>query len=553
MLVPASVRTPSPMDLLHRSPRSLEEGKRASELKRCRERLTFGFARGTDEAELIEMLIPAWQDVSFDRESFEQDLFLDQLLQDIFVMSAQGRRYDACRPFLRKILVSPPRVREDAEFRQEIFRELLGAPALQEGLEKAYVELRAFRATLAGIDGGSGSSQSVRRRIDILSALRRCVLQLQMSFAGARSGLERIAHAAHQMSLSESFARLEKLLSFEDQRAVLESRLQVGYDGTLRRFDIVRVTEIEYPGFPATRRYRWFRRLMDFLRGHRFSEENIMSNLLDSVFSSLEEETLSLLRLSLELEFYLSGLHFHRRAEKAGLAVSLPSWSQRRELIELFNPWLLAQGKIPVPCNLPSLGERTTVILTGPNSGGKTRLLQAVAVSQLLGQIGFFVPARQSSLIWVDQLFLSLLEKAEASQEEGRLGMELLRIRRVFETSGPSSLVIMDELCSGTNPSEGEEIFEMVLELLEELQAQVFISTHFLDFAKQMQKQDRPSLHFLQVEIGEHELPTYQFVPGVAQTSLAQITAGRLGVTRDELRMLVEEKKRQGSRAELKG
>lgn len=544
------------MDLLfERTPEDLPALK-ASEAKRQSERLTFGFARGTDEGDLIELVQPRLAPSSFQRDCFESDLFLDELVDGCFSIVAEGRRYEACRPFLKKILVTPPRERSDAAFRQRIFKELVDVPDLARGLEKAYVALRVFRAGLAGSDGLGGASQTVRRRVDILVALQKAVRQLGESFSGARSGLERILDGVHRIESSEEYVRLEKLLAFENERAVLESRLQLGYDGTLRRFDIVQVTELEHPGFAPGRGGRFFRRLFAFLRGDRFSEEDVMSRLLDQVFSALEPVVLSLLRLSLEFEFYLGGLAFKKLAERSGLAVCVPEFESasssdpERAVTALFNPWLLAQGKKPVPCDLARGPGKTTVIVTGPNSGGKTRFLQAISVTQLLGQVGLFVPAASARLVWVDQLFLSLLERTHAAQEEGRLGMELLRIRKVFETSGSSSLIVMDELCSGTNPSEGEEIFEMVLGLLEELRPQVFISTHFLEFAERLAAQKKAVLGFLQVELGEGDVPTYQFVPGVAKTSLAHATAGRLGVTRDELARLVVEHKRRNGRSE---
>ena len=98
--------------------------------------------------------------------------------------------------------------------------------------------------------------------------------------------------------------------------------------------------------------------------------------------------------------------------------------------------------------------------------------------------------------------------------------MELLRIRRLFERLDVGSLVVLDELCSGTNPSEGEEIARLA---------------HEPPF---------PALAFLQVELDAQQRPTYRFVPGVARTSLAQQTAARLGVTREELLERIAAKRR---------
>jgi DNA mismatch repair protein MutS2 len=119
--------------------------------------------------------------------------------------------------------------------------------------------------------------------------------------------------------------------------------------------------------------------------------------------------------------------------------------------------------------------------------------------------------------------------------------MELVRIRALFERLPKGAMVILDELCSGTNPSEGEEIFELVVRMLTMLRPQVFITTHFLAFAGRLEQSRRiAALSFLQVELGANHEPTYQFIPGVATTSLAGHAAARLGVTAEQLMALIE-------------
>jgi len=99
----------------------------------------------------------------------------------------------------------------------------------------------------------------------------------------------------------------------------------------------------------------------------------------------------------------------------------------------------------------------------------------------------------------------------------------------------------MDELCSGTNPSEGEEIFELVVRMLTRLKPQALITTHFLAFAARLEHEKKiGDLRFLQVQLGADQRATYQFVPGVARTSLAGQAAARLGVTGEQLMSLIE-------------
>src|SRR5690606_33698547 len=177
----------------------------------------------------------------------------------------------------------------------------------------------------------------------------------------------------------------------------------------------------------------------------------------------------------------------------------------------LYNPFLLAQGVSVHPCDVEAPAQ-AMVILTGPNSGGKTRLLQSVALTQLLGQSGLMVPARRAKLAWTNGLFVSLLDDVRADQEEGRLGMELLRIRRLFERINVGDMVVIDELCSGTNPSEGEEIFRLVIELLGQLQPRLWLTTHFLKFAQRLHDSAAvPNLSFLKVRLDANETPTFEF------------------------------------------
>jgi DNA mismatch repair protein MutS2 len=271
-----------------------------------------------------------------------------------------------------------------------------------------------------------------------------------------------------------------------------------------------------------------------------------MARLLDAVFEGIEQYVARLVPFAGEMEFYLGALGFRDLARAAGLEASLPDIAPddedgRRVLLGLFNPLLVAHAGRAVPCDVVTDRPDTTVLITGPNSGGKTRLHQSIGLTQVLAQVGCYVPAKVARLVRAFGLTVSLIQETRADQSEGRLGMELLRIRALFEELSPGAMVILDELCSGTNPSEGEEIFELVVSLLTRLRPQAFITTHFLGFAGRLQQENAiANLRFLRVDLGPEQTPTDQFVSGVATTSLAANAAARLGVSRDELLGLIE-------------
>jgi DNA mismatch repair protein MutS2 len=318
----------------------------------------------------------------------------------------------------------------------------------------------------------------------------------------------------------------------------------VGADGTIRGFRILSVRQNDANPFVSSPLRRWLAKLELFVRGYRFGDREVMARLIDAVFDGVHDDMVRLVQLFGDLEFYLGALGFVDSAHAAGLEVCLPDLvtpSAPRTLHGLFNPHLISMGAKVVPCDLALDRHAATALVTGPNSGGKTRLLQAVGLAQLLAQSGLFVPARSATVSLCPSLVMSLIQETKADQAEGRLGMELVRIRSLFERLPPGAMVILDELCSGTNPSEGEEIFELVVGMLTRLAPQAFITTHFLAFASRLERERKiPDLRFLQVELGANQEATYQFVPGVARTSLAGHAAARLGVTAEQLLGLIE-------------
>ncbi len=369
---------------------------------------------------------------------------------------------------------------------------------------------------------------------------------MQTGFAQAESPLRRLFTFGAQAKAQEAYESLLSLLSYDGKLATLDFRVRMGADGRVAHLELLRVEEnVENP-FVASPLKRWGAKFELLFRGFRFSDGEVMARLLDAVFEGVRPYFVTLVQLLGDVEFYLGALHFRDRAEAAGLQVCLPNFCEpetQRILLGLFNPLLLAAGIRPVPCNIETDRHNTTLLVTGPNSGGKTRLLQAMGLSQLLGQSGLFVPAKQATIARAPGLVVSLIQETTADQTEGRLGMELMRIRTLFEQLPPGAIVILDELCSGTNPSEGEEIFELVVRMLSKLKPQAFITTHFLKFASRLEQEQRiEGLRFLQVALGPNQEPTYQFKAGVAETSLANHAAARLGVTGEQLLSLIDKK-----------
>lgn len=481
---------------------------------------------------------------SWQEDCFAADLFLPELVATCMRVEIDGARQPLNERVMVRLLAHPPEDHATVAFRREVLAELAEDVAVQRRFERLYRLLVDFRKCFD--DTGTSRYETTQRRIDALTILRDVVTAMR-GFEGHGSGLGRIGTFGAEIARSDGHARLVELLDYENDMARVDVRMHVGSDGRVRRFQIVHLEEREDNRFYASPLGRFVTRLVLWWRGYGFSRNELVNRWLDQVFQGLSHFLPPVFQLLGHMELYLGALALRDRAAAEGLPVCFPEMVDDgpREIEGLYNPLLFAQGVRPIPCDLPAASFDATTIVTGPNSGGKTRLLQGVALAQVLAQAGLWVPATRARLRWASGMFVSLIDEPRADQKEGRLGTELMRIRSLFEHARPGAMVILDELCSGTNPSEGEEIFLLVLRLLRELSPEVFISTHFLAFAQRLEAEERElGLEFLQVELDEHQHPTFGFVPGVATTSLAAQTAARLGVTREELLALVRRHRR---------
>lgn len=524
---------------------------RRLDVRRTREVLTFAFAQGVADDTFDELLAAgSLPETTWDPEGFASDLFVKDLVSAFRTVTLESGRHVLGQQWLERVLSHPPQDPSHAALRRDVLEKLSASGSARRELEVIYDQIRTLRQQL-GI-APVRSVDVLRRRLEILATVRTLVDTMASAFAESGEPLGRVSRWASAIKESDTYRALGDLLDYDEHLATVDVRVRVGSDGRVRSLALTSVQENTQSRFARSPLARWVARLVLLFRGYRFQAEELIARAIEQVFEGLEDVLVSVLQLGADLEFYLFALSFRAAAERAGLVVCLPQLGEDRRLTGLFNPLLLANVKRVVPCDLVDPRTDRVVLVTGPNSGGKTRLLQAIGIAQLLGQCGLYVPAASATLRPVDGMFVSFGTPPSANASEGRLGTELLRVRAVFETICVGGMVLVDELCSGTNPSEGEELFRHVVELLLEVEPQAFLSTHFLTAAADLERAP-PSerLAFLQVEIDKNGLPTYRFVPGVAKTSLAHQTAARLGVTRDDLAALVARARAARDRASL--
>ena len=199
-------------------------------------------------------------------------------------------------------------------------------------------------------------------------------------FVDATSGLRRLHEVALEIRGSHEHERLSALLDYEDNHTRLDLRVRVGADGRIRNLEIERLEDNTDNRFYLPPWRRWTEMLRLRWRGSTFTQRALVNRVILDVYRRIAPTFSTLVQLLGHIEVYLMTREFAARSRRAGLAVCLadvrPGASMA--LRGLFNPLLLQTQGPPVPCDLRAHSNEAVTVVTGPNSGGKTRLLQGL-------------------------------------------------------------------------------------------------------------------------------------------------------------------------------
>lgn len=205
---------------------------------------------------------------------------------------------------------------------------------------------------------------------------------------------------------------------------------------------------------------------------------------------------------------------------------------------ELRNPVLTRKlGESYIPNDVELNGQRLT-FLTGPNSGGKTSLCKTIAQTQVLAQIGAYIPAEEAEIAVADRILYHLPMVNRLQDEEGRFGVEAARTRDIFFQTTPRSLVILDELIEATTAEERLKHSCDILDGFSCVGGNTVLVTHNHQLAEKFQSEGRGQ--FLQVEFNGKE-PTHRVIPGISRESHSDEVLERLGFTKRHIQKHLEE------------
>ena len=200
-------------------------------------------------------------------------------------------------------------------------------------------------------------------------------------------------------------------------------------------------------------------------------------------------------------------------------------------LIRARHPLIDAKKCVPVDISLGR--DYDSLIITGPNTGGKTVTLKTAGLLCAMAQCGFLIPADERSEICVfDEFLVDIGDEQSIEQSLSTFSGHMKKITGILELAMPCTLVLLDELGAGTDPAEGAALAVSVLTELKERHAKVCATTHYQEvkmFALQTEGVENASCEF---DVNTLK-PTYRLIVGVPGKSNAFAISQRLGMPDD--------------------
>lgn len=266
--------------------------------------------------------------------------------------------------------------------------------------------------------------------------------------------------------------------------------------------------------------------------------------------AEIEEEERILLQLSLIVKTHLDTIFNNLEIlSELDMHLAIAKWGYANEAIiaDISDDHSIYLERVAHPLidrkkvvrNTYQINDGTTLIVSGPNTGGKTVTLKTIGLSILMSMCGIPIIADQAKLPIVDNIFIDLGDEQSVVAALSTFSSHLVTLSDIVNNVSENSLVMLDELGSGTDPKEGEALAVATLEYLRSKKAITLVTTHLSGLKSYAANSD--DIMLASVEFDAQTLsPTYRFIEGLAGQSNALEIASKFNFPKSILNRAFE-------------
>ena len=257
--------------------------------------------------------------------------------------------------------------------------------------------------------------------------------------------------------------------------------------------------------------------------------EKILKDLSTLLFSIVNE-----LSSSLELIGTIDAIFAKAKYSKE-ISGIMPKINEKKfvSLISARHPLIEQNSVVPIDI---SIGEKyKSLLITGPNTGGKTVTLKTVGILTLMACSGILIPANEGSSIYVfDKVFADIGDEQSIQESLSTFSSHMTNIIDILNIATPNSLILLDELGSGTDPVEGSSLAISILEYFHKIDALTICTTHYHELKEYALTHDDFENASSDFDV-ENLRPTYKLIIGVPGKSNAFAISKKLGLSEEIL------------------
>ncbi|HHV14676.1 MAG TPA: endonuclease MutS2, partial [Acholeplasmataceae bacterium] len=204
-------------------------------------------------------------------------------------------------------------------------------------------------------------------------------------------------------------------------------------------------------------------------------------------------------------------------------------------IFELYNAYHPLLNVPNIVKNNVVIKDNKGVVITGPNTGGKTVLLKTIGLITLMAKFGLLVPADQKSNIQIfDNVYADIGDEQSIDQNLSTFSSHLKTIIDIMNNVTDNSLVLLDELGSGTDPSEGAALAIAIFDYLLEKNCLVIATTHYSELKVYAYKAENVMNASVEFDVNTLK-PTYKLLMGIPGMSNALVISENLGLNKTVL------------------